>query len=224
VEQSRGGEAGSIRHCQHVVDGGRLRRLSSFLAANQQRSSGTQERKSVYDTLSWLPRQSEGSRSHAVVVVKASKHWYADYDCRIGRHGERWLGGQALSDPLVRPRDIEVTEAVLLQHVLDVPHAEDDDVIETVAPDAAEKSLANRIHERSSECGPKNAHAGALCGTVEVGAELAVVVADDELGPGAEGRSLPELLRRPLRRWVPSYPDMRDLFGVDVYPSGEGRT
>ena len=59
---------------------------------------------------------------------------------------------------------------------------------------------------------PKNAHAGALCGTVEVGAELAVVVADDELGRGAEGRGLPEL----LRRWVPSYPDMHDLFGVNV--------
>jgi hypothetical protein len=56
----------------------------------------------------------------------------------------------------------------------------------------------------------------ALCGTFEVGAELAVVVANDELGPDAEGRRLPELLRRPLRRWVPRYPDMHDLFGVDV--------
>src|SRR5450432_2610082 len=67
------------------------------------------------------------------------------------------------------------------------PLAEDDDVIETVAPDAAEKSLANRIHERSLDCRPKNAHAGALCCTVEVCAELAVVVSNDELGPDAEG-------------------------------------
>jgi hypothetical protein len=151
-------------------------------------------------------RPSAGSRSRAVVMVKASKDRYANYDCRIGRCGERWLGGQALSDPLVRPCDVEIVEAVLLQHVLDVPLAKDDDVIETVAPDAAEKSLANRIHERGLDCRPKNPHAGALCGTVEVGAELAVVVADDELGPGAEGCGFPELLRRPLRRWVPSYP------------------
>jgi hypothetical protein len=31
----------------------------------------------------------------------------------------------------------------------------------------AEKSLAKRIHERSLDCRPKNADAGALCGTVE---------------------------------------------------------
>jgi len=68
---------------------------------------------------------------------------------------------------------------------------------------------------------PKNAHGGALCGTVEVGAELAVVVADDELGRGAEGCSFPELLRRPLSGGVSRYPDMNDLdmndlLGVDV--------
>ena len=120
-------------------------------------------------------------------MVKASKHRYADYDRRIGRRGERWLSGQALSDPLMRPSDVEIVEAVLLQHVLEVPLAEDDDVIEALAPDAAEKSLANGIHERSMNGRPKNADAGALCGMVEVGAELAVVVANDELRPGAKG-------------------------------------
>ena len=79
-------------------------------------------------------------------MVKAPKHWYADCDCRIGRRRELWLGGQA-SDPL--PCGVEIVEAVLLQRMLDVALAEDDDVIETVWPDAAEKSLANRIHERA---------------------------------------------------------------------------
>ena len=156
------------------------------------------------------------SRSRAVVTVKASKHRNSDDTCRIGPPLERSRSRHALSDPLVGPCDVEIVEAVLIERALDVPLAEDDEVIETVAPDAAEKSLTNRIHERSVDCRPKNAHAGALCGTVEVGAELAVVVTDDELGRGAEGRGLPELLRRPLRRWVPSYPDMHDLFGIDV--------
>jgi hypothetical protein len=56
----------------------------------------------------------------------------------------------------------------------------------------------------------------AICGTIEVGAKLAVVVGDDALGRGAEGCGFPELLRRPLRRWVPSCPDMHDLLAVDV--------
>ena len=72
--------------------------------------------------------------------------------------GELWL--LHLSDPLVRPCDVEIVEAVLLEHVLDVPLAEDDNVIETVAPDAAEKSLANRIHERGSHGGAEHADAG----------------------------------------------------------------
>jgi hypothetical protein len=150
-------------------------------------------------------------------MVKASKHRYANYDCRIGRRGERWLGGQALSDPLVRPCDVEIVEAVLLQHVLDVPLAEDDDVIETVAPDAAEKPLANGIHERSLNGRPKNADAGALRGAVEVGTELTVVVSDDELGPDAEGSSLPHLLCRPLRGRVPRNANMNDLLCIDVH-------
>src|SRR5882724_2539056 len=149
-------------------------------------------------------------------MVKASKHRNSDDTCGIAPPLERSRSRHALSDPLVRPCDVEIVEAVLLQHVLDVPLAEDDDVIETVAPDAAEKSLANRIHEWRLDCRPKNAHAGALCNTVEVGAELALVVANDELGPDAEGRGRPELLRRPLCCWVPRYADIHDLFGVDV--------
>ncbi len=74
---------------------------------------------------------------------EASTHRDADYDCRISGRAERWLDGQALSGPLVRPCDVEIVEAVLLQHVLEVPLAEEHDVIETVAPDAPEKSLAN---------------------------------------------------------------------------------
>ncbi len=98
---------------------------------------------------------------------------------------------------------LRMVEAVLLQHVLEVPLAEDDDVIEALAPDAAEESaLANGIHERSSDCRPKNADGSALCGTVEVGTELPVVVADDELAPEAEWRGFAHLQCRPLRGWV----------------------
>jgi hypothetical protein len=149
-------------------------------------------------------------------MVKASKHRDANYDCRISGCAERWPGGQALPDPLVRTRAVEIVEAVFLQHVLEVPLCEDDDVIEALSADAAEKSLANRIHERSLNGRPKNADTGTGGGAAEVSAELAVVVANDELGSGAEGRGLPHLLRRPLRGRVPRDADVHDALGVDV--------
>jgi len=166
--------------------------------------------------LSSLPRPSAGSRCGAIVMVKPAEHRYADNARRISAPFEYALYRNSLPNSLVRPCDVEIPKAILLEHLTEVPFADSNNVVETVAPDAAEKSLANRIHERSLDCRPKNAHAGALCGTVEVGAELAVVVADDELGRGAEGCGFPELLRRPLSGWVSRYPDMHDVLGVDV--------
>ena len=75
-------------------------------------------------------------------MVKASKHRNSDDTCRIGPPLERSRIRHALSDPLVRPCDVEIVEAVLLERVLDVPLAKDDDVIETLAPNAAQKSPA----------------------------------------------------------------------------------
>jgi len=165
--------------------------------------------------LSWLLRPSTRLRSGAVVMVEASKHRYADYDRRIGRRLDRWLGRHSLPETLMRPCNVE-ERAVLLQHVFEVPLAEDDDVIEALAPDAAKESFADGVHERSLNGRPKNADTGTGGGAVEVSAELAVVVANDELGSGAEGRGFTELLRRPPRGRVPRDADVHDALGVDV--------
>jgi hypothetical protein len=149
-------------------------------------------------------------------MVKPAEHRCADNACKISGPFEHALYRNSLPNSLVRACEVEIAEAVLLQHVLEVPLAEDHDVIETVAPDAAEKSLANRIHERSLDRRPKNVDAGTGRGATEIGAELAVVVADDELGSSAEGRGLTELLRRPLRGRVPRDADVHEALGVDV--------
>jgi len=99
----------------------------------------------------------------------------------------------------MRARGVEIAKAILLEHLTEVPLAESNNVVETVAPDAPEKSPANRTHERSLNRRPKNADAGTGRGATEIGTELTVVVSDDELGSGAEGRGLPHLLCRPLR-------------------------
>ena len=103
-------------------------------------------------TLSWLPRASAECRSRAVVMVKASKHRYADDERRIGRRFGGRLGRHALFEPLMRARGVEIPKAILLEHLTEVPLAESDNVVETVAPDAAENLFANRIHERSLDC------------------------------------------------------------------------
>ena len=103
-----------------------------------------------------------------------------------------------LVQPLMRSRRVEVAHAVLLEHLLEMSLAKNHHVVEAFAPDAPEEPLAHGIHERSTNRRPENANPSAVRRAVKVGAELAVVVADEEFGPGAEPRGLPELLRRPL--------------------------
>jgi hypothetical protein len=45
---------------------------------------------------------------------------------------------------------------------------QDDDVIEALAPDAPQKSLAHRVHERRLHRGAQDASAGAFSGRVLV--------------------------------------------------------
>jgi len=131
-----------------------------------------------------------GSRCGAIVMVKPAEHRYADDTCRISSRFEHALHGNSLPNSLMRPREVEVAEAALPDYSLEVALAQDDHVIEALAADAPKESFAHGVHERSSHGRPKNAHAGVLCGALEVGAELAVVVANDQLRCHAEGRGL----------------------------------
>ncbi len=64
--------------------------------------------------------------------------------CLDGRP-DAWDQGDTLADPLVGPRLVEIREGVLLEHPTKVGFAKDDDVIEALAPGAAEKPLADWI-------------------------------------------------------------------------------
>jgi len=79
--------------------------------------------------------------------------------------------------------------------------SQDDHVIEAFAPDAAQKSLAHRIHQGSLNRFAQNANPGPFGDTVEDRAELVVTIANDELRALPERRHIAELLRRSsLRR------------------------
>jgi hypothetical protein len=90
-----------------------------------------------------------------------------------------------LVQPLMRPRRVEVAHAVLLEYLLEMPLAKNHHVVEAFAPAAPEEPLAHGIHERSTNSRPKHANRGAPRRAIKVGAELAVVVADEGFWPGS---------------------------------------
>src|SRR5438874_1569454 len=62
----------------------------------------------------------------------------------------RWRLRERLAAPLVRPRPVEVG-GVLPEHAAEVALPQDEDVIEALAPDAAEEALAQRIRPRRAK-------------------------------------------------------------------------
>ena len=67
-----------------------------------------------------------------------------------------------------------------------MPFAQDDDVIETLSPDATEKSFAHSVHPRGAGRNLTHFDAGPLRNTIEIRPVLLVPVPDQYLGPGAE--------------------------------------
>ena len=92
----------------------------------------------------------------------------------------------------MRPSAVEVLEAILAQHALQVTRAEHDDVVEALATNAAQETFALGVHAGSPHGGAEDSDARSLRGSVEVHAELVVVVTDEEPGSLAERLCAPE--------------------------------
>jgi hypothetical protein len=154
------------------------------------------------------------SCSPPVVVMQASEHRYGnDNRCRLVRRLHSFVGRDTLSQALVRPRLVEVLMGVLLEHPTKVRLVQDDDVVQALAPDAAQIPLADGVHIRTPGWDADDFDAGSLSHRSEVPAELAVVVADQEPRPFAEGRRLAKLLRRPSVARRSGHADVHDLPG-----------
>ena len=95
-----------------------------------------------------------------------------------------------MSDPLVRTTGVEIRRAVRLEHMLQVPLPQDDDVIKTLAPCTSQKSLARGVHRRRAGCGHEQLDASTLCDTIKGLPILLVAVADDDLRAMTEGRNV----------------------------------
>jgi hypothetical protein len=66
--------------------------------------------------------------------------------------------------------NVEVSEAVLLEHALHVALAEENDVVKALAPHATEEALADRVHQRRSNRAPDDTRSGSSRNVIKLGA------------------------------------------------------
>ena len=104
----------------------------------------------------------------------------------------------------------------LHEHRLQVRFAHDDDVVQTLAPGAADEPLARRIHERSRDSGLQDSNASATGNSIERSAKLVVVVSNHALRSLAERCQLAQLLRRPCLSRCSGDTNVNHLFRVHV--------
>lgn len=94
--------------------------------------------------------------------------------------------------------------------------SENDDVIQTFAPYAAEESLTDRVHQRCLNRCALYLDPSTLRNTIKFSTELAVIIANDELGSFTEWRDVPQLLRCPLRSWGTSNTNVHNASRIDI--------
>ena len=121
-----------------------------------------------------------------------------------------------LHNSLVRATRTKIVQSVLFKDVLHVPSSEDDDVIQAFAPGTANESFTNRILQgRLNRCA-QYLDPSTLRNTIKFSPELAVIIANDELGPLTEWRDVPKLFGRPFRSWAASYTNVHNALRIDI--------
>ena len=155
-----------------------------------------------------------GSRGTTIVVVKTAQDWEGDNTPRarmfpIHRRRSR---RDRLADPLVWPGVVEVPD-IRAEDAPQVRLAQDEDMVQALAPHAAEEALAGRVlpgraigraHLRDARCrGHKR----------EGRPVLAVAIADEVARPLAERRGLAQLLGDSGVRRVTRGTDMHHATG-----------
>src|SRR5438309_2382888 len=136
-------------------------------------------------------------RRPAVVVMESAQH-RARHDRATRRRviGQPWLAWDALAEPLVGAARVEVWHP-FGQDPPKVILAEDQDVVEALAAEAAEEAFADGIHVGRVRRDRDHVDARAVGGVGKVAAEFAVVVPDQKPRGLLVGCGLPQLLGDP---------------------------
>jgi len=157
-------------------------------------------------------RLATGSRHALVPVVEPAQH--RDSAHRLSKsRPEQPKSAVGLRDPLLQalmwPRGVEVG-GILAQDAPQVGLAEDQGVIQALAPDAAEEPLADGVLPGRAVGRAQLHDAGPRSQPGEGRPKLAVVVADEVLGMPPEGHGLAQLLGDPRVGRVARHADMDD--------------
>jgi len=105
--------------------------------------------------------------------------------------------GMMLAEALVRSNGVEVG-AIFVENELEMTAANDQHVIETLAPNGAEDAFAVCVGLRREWRSVDHANTCALRDRVEENAELRIIVAEQKLRREIEGREVAQLLREPV--------------------------
>jgi hypothetical protein len=148
----------------------------------------------------------------SVVMMEATEHGEGN-DVALGRAVRR-DGGQ-LVDPLVRARGVVVAD-VFGDDAVEVSAVEDENMVEAVATQGAQKALADGVHVGRAHGRADYPDPGGSRERVEGGPELVVAVANQESWRCTGGRRVTKLLRRPGLRWEPRRRREHNLAGREL--------
>ncbi len=113
-------------------------------------------------------------------MMQTSEDWESHDPCANGGIVARARNWDLLSEPLMRSSLLELRD-VFFNYGPQTSLAQDDEMIETLAPVAAEEALAGGVHQRRSHCRFQEADTRSSCDAVEVRAKLGGAIANDEL-------------------------------------------
>ncbi len=148
-------------------------------------------------------------RGSLIRVVEATEHREGPHGARTARmhRGCRRVAGDVLPDPLMRPILVEVGH-VLPEHAPQVDLAQHHDVVQALAPDAAEEPRAGGVLPGRAVRRPQYRDAGGGGDAGEGRPVFAVAIADEVARPRPEGRGLAQLLGDPGIRGMARDPDV----------------
>jgi hypothetical protein len=149
-------------------------------------------------------------------MMKPTKDGYRHDLHAIAVELTRTWNRDLLTNSLVRATRIEIVQPVLFKDVLHVRSSENDDVIQTFASGTAKESFADRVHQWRLNRRSQYFHASTLRHTIKFCPELAVIVANDELGPFTERRDVAKLLCCPLRSWTTGDANVHNSLRIDI--------
>jgi hypothetical protein len=112
---------------------------------------------------------------------------------------------------------VEIPQSELFENTAQVALPQDDHVVEALLPDAAQKSLYDRVHQGGPHCRLDDPNARPFRDPIELSPVLVVPVADDELRPLCQWSGVAKLLCRLLLTRVVGCRQVHHPLTVDVH-------